>query len=154
MALREFFHIDNMLSLSVQPRSARRGPSRKPKQKGAGMVPHIKNYDYELTPQSSALGGGWLLRLLADGRELGRRVFPPVSSIKDKRLAAAAAHDDALARVTTWLASIEQRPPSMRPRPADESGMYLLMPDDELLRPEIPKDREQPVIVEWPRDKA
>ncbi|QBE64907.1 hypothetical protein [Pseudoduganella lutea] len=116
------------------------------------MGTRIENYDYELTPQSSALGSGWLLRLLADGQELGRRVFPPVSSIKDKQLAAAAAYDDALDRATIWLASIEQRPPNMRPRPADESGMYLVMPDDELLCTELPTDKEQPVIVEWPRD--
>ena len=116
------------------------------------MVTRVENYDYELTPQSSAHGGGWMLRLLADGQELGRRAFPAVSSITDKQLAAAAAHDDALARVMTWLASIEQRPPHMRPRPADESGMYLLMPDDELLCTELPTNQEQPVIVEWPSD--
>ena len=115
------------------------------------MTP-IENYKYELTSQASVLGGGWVLRLLVDGQELGRRVFPPVSSIKDKQLAAAVAHDDALARVTTWLASLERRPADMLPRPADESGMYLLMPDDELLCMEMAADKEQPVIAEWPRD--
>lgn len=116
------------------------------------MTP-IENYKYELTSQASVLGGGWVLRLLVDGQELGRRVFPPVSSIKDQELAAAAAHDEALARVTTWLASLERCPANMRPRPADESGMFLLMPDDELLCMEMPLENEQPVIVEWPRDK-
>ena len=116
------------------------------------MVTRIEAYSYELTPEASAQGSGWLLRLLVDGHELGRRVFPPVSNIEDKQLATAAAHDDALARVTVWLASIRQRPPSMRPRPADESGMYLMMPDDELLCPVLPKDKEQRVIAEWPRN--
>jgi hypothetical protein len=116
------------------------------------MVTRIEAYSYELTPESSAQGSGWLLRLLVDGHELGRRVFPPVSNINDKQLATAAAHDDALARVTAWLASIRRRPPNMRPRPADESGMYLVMPDDELLCTVLPTDKDQPVIVEWPRD--
>ncbi|MDM5182001.1 hypothetical protein PO883_33035 [Massilia sp. DJPM01] len=117
------------------------------------MVTRIETYGYELTPQPAALGGGWLLRLLADGQELGRRAFPPVSGIEDKQLAAATAHDDALARVTTWLASIEARPPSMRP--GRWGGMYLLIPDDELLSSELPAGRPQPVTVEWPKgDKA
>jgi hypothetical protein len=99
----------------------------------------IETYSYDLLAQPAALGGGWLLRLSRNGFELGRRVFPPVTGIKDERQAAAAAHHDALARATTWLASIEARPPSMRPRPAGESGLYLLMPDDELLCPELRK---------------
>ncbi|MBD4029169.1 hypothetical protein GUH82_00110, partial [Xanthomonas citri pv. citri] len=92
------------------------------------MVTHFRNYSYELTPHPVDQGGGWLLRLLADGRELGQRVFPPVAGIEDAQLAAATAHDEALAAVTAWLASVEARPASQRPRPADEGGMYLMMP--------------------------
>jgi hypothetical protein len=48
-----------------------------------------------------------------------------------------AAHSDAFAAVTAWLASIKERDPCYRPRPANESGIYLLMPDDWLLAPPI-----------------
>ncbi|MDR7049196.1 hypothetical protein J2X54_001644 [Duganella sp. 3397] len=116
------------------------------------MVTRIEAYSYELTPESSAPGSGWLLRLLLDDHELGRRVFPPLATIADEQLARVAAHDDALALVTSWLASIRKRPPTMRPRPADESGMYLMMPDDELLCTVLSTDKGQPFIVEWPKD--
>jgi hypothetical protein len=33
-------------------------------------------YDYEITPRAPELGGGWQLRLLEDGAEVGRSVFP------------------------------------------------------------------------------
>ncbi|KWO68601.1 hypothetical protein [Burkholderia territorii] len=86
---------------------------------GAEMAESTENYGYELLPRPAEQGGGWLLRLLLNGRELGRRVFPPVAGIDDEQLAVAAAHNDALARVTAWLSSIEARPPSMRPKLAD-----------------------------------
>jgi hypothetical protein len=108
------------------------------------MVTRIEAYSYELTSASTAQGSGWLLRLLVDGHELGRRVFPPVSNIQDQQLATTAAHDDALVRVQAWLTSVQQRPPNMRPRPADEGGMYLMMPDDELLCSVLPADKDQP----------
>lgn len=110
----------------------------------------FENYSYELNPYPAELGGGWLLRLLADGRELGRRVFFPAAGIKDDGSAASAAHDDASARASAWLVSIASRPVSQRPRPADGGGMYLLMPDDELLRPERPAGKPEPIVVEWP----
>lgn len=33
-------------------------------------------YSYEITPRPSELGGGWRLRLLEDGEEVGGGVFP------------------------------------------------------------------------------
>ena len=33
-------------------------------------------YSYEITPRPTELGGGWRLRLLEDGEEVGGRVFP------------------------------------------------------------------------------
>jgi hypothetical protein len=111
------------------------------------MVRRFKDYGYKLTPQPSELGGGWLLRLLADDEELGRRIFPPVAGIEETHLAATAAHDDALLRATVWLTSIEARHPDHRPRPADDGGMYLLMPDDELLVPQLPTGRPVPIIL-------
>lgn len=100
------------------------------------MVTYVQEYGYELTPCPADQGGGWLLRLLADGRELGRRVFLPAAGIEDAQLAAATAHDEAWAAVTAWLASVDERGPSQRPRPADAGGLYLMMPDDWLLSPQ------------------
>jgi len=33
-------------------------------------------FSYEITPRSAELGGGWRLRLLEDGAEVGGGVFP------------------------------------------------------------------------------
>jgi len=33
-------------------------------------------YSYEITPRPAELGGGWRLRLLQDGEEMGGGVFP------------------------------------------------------------------------------
>jgi len=35
-------------------------------------------YTYEINPRSAALGGGWQVRLLDDGEEVGGGVFPVV----------------------------------------------------------------------------
>ena len=95
-----------------------------------------QDYSYELLPYPADNGGGWLLRLLLDGQELGQRVFPPSDNIEDSQLASNTAHDEALSAVTTWLKSIDNRDPCYRPRPAlDEGGIYLLYPDDWLLMP-------------------
>lgn len=37
------------------------------------------NYTYEITPRATELGGGWNLRLLEDGEEVGGGVFPVVA---------------------------------------------------------------------------
>jgi hypothetical protein len=34
-------------------------------------------FEYEITPRPVDLGGGWRLRLLEDGVEVGGGVFPP-----------------------------------------------------------------------------
>jgi hypothetical protein len=114
------------------------------------MMTRFQDYSYELTPYPAELGGGWLLRLLADGLELGRRVFAPTADIEDEGLAASAARDDASARASAWLVSIASRPTGQRPRPADGGGMYLLMPDDELLSPKPPVGKPEPIVAEWP----
>lgn len=36
-------------------------------------------YSYEITPRPAELGGGWRLRLLEDGQEVGGGVFPIAS---------------------------------------------------------------------------
>jgi hypothetical protein len=35
---------------------------------------------YEIEPRPPEQGGGWLLRLLEDGKEAGRRVYPSAQS--------------------------------------------------------------------------
>jgi hypothetical protein len=48
-------------------------------------------YSYEIDPRPAELGGGWRLRLMEDGIEVGGGVFP--------------AYDDALAEASVWLSS-------------------------------------------------
>lgn len=48
-------------------------------------------YSYQIDPRPADLGGGWRLRLLENGEEVGGGVFPD--------------YDDALAEATVWLAS-------------------------------------------------
>lgn len=36
----------------------------------------MTNYRYEIDPRSPALGGGWRLRLIEDGEEVGGAIFP------------------------------------------------------------------------------
>jgi len=36
-------------------------------------------YSYEINPRATELGGGWNLRLLQDGQEVGRGVFPAIA---------------------------------------------------------------------------
>ena len=38
--------------------------------------PTTTEYDYEITPRTLGLGGGWNLRLLENGEEVGGGVFP------------------------------------------------------------------------------
>jgi hypothetical protein len=58
---------------------------------------------YEISPRPVELGGGWRLRLLEDGQEVGGGVFPPVEDIEDATEAQQAAHDDAEATAYEWL---------------------------------------------------
>lgn len=50
---------------------------------------------YEVQPRPEAVGGGWRLRLLEDGEEVGGGVFEPGDE----------AYSDALAEGEDWLAS-------------------------------------------------
>jgi len=58
---------------------------------------------YEITPRPDQLGGGWRLRLLEDGQEVGGGVFPPVEGIEDAKEALQAAFEDAEVEAYTWL---------------------------------------------------
>jgi hypothetical protein len=58
-------------------------------------------YRYEITARDSALGGGWQLRMLEDGEEVGGGVFPLADYLADADgdlvLALDLAHADAVA---------------------------------------------------------
>ena len=58
-------------------------------------------HSYEIEPRPADLGGGWRLRLLENGEEVGGGVFPagPSQGAQD------AAYEDALAEASAWLAS-------------------------------------------------
>ncbi|MCP1680659.1 hypothetical protein [Kerstersia gyiorum] len=43
----------------------------------------------------------------------------------------------------------DERPDPYRARPADDGGMYLLMPRDEHLLPPLP-DKPERVVIAWP----
>lgn len=63
-------------------------------------------YAYEILPRPDHLGGGWRLRLLEDGQEVGGGVFPLVEEpdvSRDEALADAFA--DAEAEAYEWLDS-------------------------------------------------
>lgn len=60
-------------------------------------------FSYEIKPRASDLGGGWRLRLLVDGQEIGGGVFPPVNGIDDVAIALQAAFDDAEGEAYAWL---------------------------------------------------
>lgn len=64
-------------------------------------------FSYEITPRPVELGGGWRLRLLEDGVEMGGGVFPPVEGIEDAKEALQAAFDDAKSEAYAWLDSRE-----------------------------------------------
>lgn len=62
-------------------------------------------YSYEILPRPVELGGGWRLRLLENGEEVGGGVFPPVEGIEDAKEALQAAFDDAEGEAYAWLDS-------------------------------------------------
>lgn len=60
-------------------------------------------FSYEITLHPVELGGGWRLRLLEGGEEVGGGVFPPVDGIEDAKEALQAAWEDAEAEAYSWL---------------------------------------------------
>jgi hypothetical protein len=66
-------------------------------------------YRYEITARDSALGGGWQLRMLEDGEEVGGGVFPLAVYLDeadgDLVLALDLAHADASGVARDWLES-------------------------------------------------
>ncbi len=62
-------------------------------------------FTYEIDSRPVELGGGWRLRLLEDGLEVGGGVFPPVDRISDPEKALQVAFDDAEYEAYSWLNS-------------------------------------------------
>jgi hypothetical protein len=62
-------------------------------------------FSYEILPRPVDLGGGWRLRLLEDGQEVGGGVFPPTDEFDDPQEALRAAYDDADWEARVWLES-------------------------------------------------
>ncbi|TXI72411.1 MAG: hypothetical protein E6Q43_06680 [Dokdonella sp.] len=66
---------------------------------------------YQIDPRPAELGGGWRLRLIEDGEEVGGGVFPlseyaTEDNAEDNAEEAAKwAYEDALAEASAWLAS-------------------------------------------------
>jgi predicted DNA-binding protein len=72
---------------------------------------------YEIDKLPTELGGGWRLRLLENGDEVGGGVFPLSEYVtaENAEEAASYAYEDALAEASAWLAS----------RSADEEPAFL-----------------------------
>ncbi|MFQ1820428.1 hypothetical protein ACK37D_19930 [Aeromonas veronii] len=67
-------------------------------------------YDYQITPRTLDLGGGWNLRLLENGEEVGGGVFPlpKYCNFRDENALQTlldSLYEDALAEATAWLSS-------------------------------------------------
>lgn len=66
---------------------------------------------YQIDPRPAELGGGWRLRLIEDGEEVGGGVFPlseyatEYATEDNAEEAAKWAYEDALAEASAWLAS-------------------------------------------------
>lgn len=62
-------------------------------------------YTFTITARPDSVGGGWRLKLLEDGEEVGGGVFPPVEGVEDPEAASQAAYDDAHTEAMDWMDS-------------------------------------------------
>lgn len=62
-------------------------------------------YRYEIDKRPAELGGGWRLRLIEDGQEVGGGVFPIDPDAEDFERALSDCYDEALDEGQAWLAS-------------------------------------------------
>ena len=64
-------------------------------------------HSYQIAPRPTELGGGWRLRLIEDGEEVGGGEFPlaEYATAENAEEAASYAYEDALAEASAWLAS-------------------------------------------------
>ena len=83
-------------------------------------------YSYKIDPRPADLGGGWRLRLLESGEEVGGGVFPlsEYATAENVEEAASYAYEDALAEASAWLASRQE--PQPKPKRCEKDGPYWL----------------------------
>lgn len=82
-------------------------------------------YAYEIEPRDHVLGGGYRLRLLKGGEEIGGGVFPYgyfLSEVEDGDIIAAnaLAHDAAVAEGDAWIDDHRPIPPPVDDQDDDE----------------------------------
>lgn len=65
----------------------------------------MSEYSYRIDPRRAELGGGWRLRLLEGGEEVGGGIFPPDEGIEDAEAALSNSYADALDEGEVWLSS-------------------------------------------------
>lgn len=79
-----------------------------------------RRYGYAIDPRPAELGGGWFLRLLENGEEVGGGVFPlapylsafsATDEANEREMADKAAYEDALAEASAWLAGRAKKTP-------------------------------------------
>lgn len=69
-------------------------------------------YTYSITSRPDNLGGGWRLRLLEYGEEVGGDIFLPLGGIDEHGEALQAAYDNAIGVALDWLDSCPSAGPS------------------------------------------
>ena len=93
----------------------------------------MTDYGYAIEARPADLGGGWRLRLLENGEEVGGggfplspylSAFPATDETNEREMAEKAAYEDALAEASAWLAT---RPAALEPAFLDDEG-----PSDDL----------------------
>ena len=72
----------------------------------------MTDFGYQIDPRPADLGGGWRLRLLENGEEVGGGVFPlaEYATAKNAEEAAHHAYEAAMAEASGWLASRKDAP--------------------------------------------
>ncbi len=60
---------------------------------------------YEIDQRRAEVGGGWRLRLIEDGQEVGGGVFPVDPNADDQEQELSDCHADALGEAEAWLSS-------------------------------------------------
>lgn len=104
--LAELLQLEGVSADQVQMPDWREGDSAPLSgQKAALLARMRRGYTYSITSRPDALGGGWRLRLLDDGEEVGGGVFPPVEGLDDTEEALQAAHNDATDTALDWMNS-------------------------------------------------
>lgn len=71
------------------------------------MEREMKIYSYQIDPRPVQAGGGWLLRLLENGEEVGGRVFPPIEGFGDE-FGLQISYDDAVNEASIWIKEKEK----------------------------------------------